>query len=239
MYFHVVLFWSDISFEIPELPEIPDGTLSAPVAQSLISEKEKLSRTVSSSSSTASSCSSFHLSLSKTNRYHSVQTVFMLQPQRDDLMDRNYINHCLLSSISTASQDSGGFFLVKSGSLSRSTSTWASPVADTTTLQNITTSSSYSLDPSPTVAPNTSAAALSTPENQGPAPLPKSTGPIAPNPGQMKSPTQKQSTDQGQLEPILEAPPDSPRAFVKITSPYKRKSNSTRNLLSNKEQASS
>ncbi|TMS22447.1 SH3 domain-binding protein 1 [Larimichthys crocea] len=61
------------------------------------------------------------------------------------------------------------------------------------------------------------------PENQGPAPLPKSTGPIAPNPGQMKSPTQKQSTDQGQLEPILEAPPDSPRAFVKITSPYKPK----------------
>ncbi|KAE8284480.1 SH3 domain-binding protein 1 [Larimichthys crocea] len=75
------LFPEDISFEIPELPEIPDGTLSAPVAQSLISEKEKLSRTVSSSSSTASSCSSFHLSLSKTN--------------------------------STASQDSGGFFLVK------------------------------------------------------------------------------------------------------------------------------
>ncbi|TKS90092.1 SH3 domain-binding protein 1 [Collichthys lucidus] len=184
------LFPEDISFEIPELPEIPDGTLSAPVAQSLISEKEKLSRTVSSSS-TASSCSSFHLSLSKTN--------------------------------STASQDSGGFFLVKSGSLSRSTSTWASPVADTTTLQNITTSSSYSLDPSPTVAPNTSAAALSTPENQGPAPLPKSTGPIAPNAGQIKSPTQKQSTDQGQLEPILEAPPGSPRALVKITSPYKPK----------------
>ncbi|KAF1374155.1 hypothetical protein PFLUV_G00246610 [Perca fluviatilis] len=178
------LFPEAVSFEIPDHPEVPDASL--PVAQSLVSEKEKVSRTVSSSSSTASSCSSHHLPLSKTN--------------------------------STASQDSGCFFLVKSGSVSRSgTSTWASPVADTAapTHQSTTSSSSSSLGPSPAVVPNSSAACSSTA-------LPKATGSL-PTPGQIRSPTQKQCSDQGLLEPILEAPPDSPRAFVKITSPYKPK----------------
>ncbi|KAM8729272.1 SH3 domain-binding protein 1 [Acanthopagrus schlegelii] len=186
------LFPEAVSFEIPELPEIPEETLPPPVSQSLMSEREKLSRTVSSSSSTASSCSSFHLPLSKTN--------------------------------STASQDSGGHFLVKSGSVSRSgTTTWASPVAETAapSHQNTTSSSSPSVNPCPVVISNTSTACSSAP-NQGPVPLPKATGP-APSTGQIRSPTQKQSPDQGQLEPIFEAPPDSPRALVKISSPYKPK----------------
>lgn len=134
-------------------------------------------------------------------------------------------NICLFPPISTASQDSGSFFLVKSGSLSRSgTSTWASPVVEAAapTHQNTASSSSSSLDPSPAGASNTSTACSST-ANQSPSPLPKATG-APPNPGQMRSPTQKQSPDQGLLEPILEAPPNSPREFVKITSPYKRKS---------------
>lgn len=67
--FSLGYIWPAVSFEIPDLPEVPDGNLPAPVAQSLISQKEKLSRTVSSSSSTASSCSSHHLPLSKTSRY--------------------------------------------------------------------------------------------------------------------------------------------------------------------------
>ncbi|XP_074476702.1 SH3 domain-binding protein 1 [Sebastes fasciatus] len=181
------LFLEAVSFEIPDLPEVPDGSLPIPVAQSLISEKEKVSRTVSSSSSTASSCSSHHLPLSKSN--------------------------------STTSQDSSGFSLVKSGSVSRGgTSTWGSPVADTAapTHQNATSSSSSSLNPSPAVASNASAACGSTA-------LPKATG-SAQNPGQVRSPTQKQCPDQGQLEPILEAPPDSPGVtLVKINTPYKPK----------------
>nr|XP_046232715.1 SH3 domain-binding protein 1 [Scatophagus argus] len=185
------LFPEAVSFEIPDLPEILDGTLPTPAAQSLISEKNKLSRTISSSS-TASSCSSFHLPLSKTN--------------------------------SNASQDSGGLFLVKSGSVSRTgTSTWASPAAETAapTQQNTTSTSSPPLNPSPIVTSSITTACSST-ANQGPAPIPKATG-AAPNPGQSRSPTQKQCSDQSQLEPILEAPPDSPSAIVKISSPYKPK----------------
>ncbi|XP_070847098.1 SH3 domain-binding protein 1 [Chaetodon trifascialis] len=181
------LFPEAVSFEIPELPEVPDG---APVSQSLMSEKDQLRRTVSSSS-TASSCSSYHLTLSKAN--------------------------------STSSQDSGSF-LVKSGSVSRGgTSSWASPVAETAaqTHQNTTSSSSSSINSSPVVAPNTSTACGST-ANRGPSPLPKVTGAAA-NPGQIRIPTQQQCSDQGQLDTILEAPPDSPRALVKISSPYKPK----------------
>ncbi|XP_076616732.1 SH3 domain-binding protein 1 [Chaetodon auriga] len=184
------LFPEAVSFEIPELPEVPDGALPAPVSQSLMSEKDLLRRTVSSSS-TASSYSSYHLPLSKAN--------------------------------STASQDSGNFS-VKSGSVSRSgTSSWASPVAETAaqTHQNTTSSSSSSVNSSPVVAPNTSTACSST-VNLGPPPLPKVTGAAA-NPGQNRTSAQKQCSDQGQLDPILEAPPDSPRAFVKISSPYKPK----------------
>jgi len=55
------------------------------------------------------------------------------------------------------------------------------------------------------------------PTCQSPTLLPKA---AAANP----SPPETACSDPGQLESILEAPPDSPRAFVTISSPYKRKS---------------
>ncbi|KAF3853328.1 hypothetical protein F7725_014016, partial [Dissostichus mawsoni] len=111
--------------------------------------------------------------------------------------------HTALSN--TASQDSGGFFLVKSGSMSRSgTSTWASPVNETPNHQNTSSGSSSPSIPVPPAAPRL----LLKQRDQ------------LPNPGQSRSPSQKQSADQNLLEPILEAPPDSPRALVKITLPY-------------------
>ncbi|XP_026206522.1 SH3 domain-binding protein 1 [Anabas testudineus] len=183
------LFPEAVSFEVPDLPEVPDVTLPSPVTHSVVAEKEKLSRTVSSSSSTTSS-SSFHLPLSKTS--------------------------------STASQDSGAFFLVKSGSVGRSgTTTWGSPACEKAAPAhpNTMSSSSSSLNPSPIPISSASAASSST-ANQCPVPPPRAT---APNSGQTRSPIQKQFSDQGQLEPILEAPPESPKAFVKITSPYKPK----------------
>lgn len=134
-------------------------------------------------------------------------------------------HHVLLSKTnSTASQDSGGFFLMKSGSVSRSgTSTWASPTAESTTpaQQNTTPSSSSSIDPISLLAPNAFTACSST-ANQNPPPPPTATGSVS-SPGQTWTPTQRQCSDQGQLEPILEAPPDSPRAFVKLSTPYKPK----------------
>eukprot|EP00064_Thunnus_orientalis_P013178 superscaffoldBa00002111_g13215 len=128
------------------------------------------------------------------------------------------------NNLSTASQDSGGFFLIKSGSVSRSgTSTWASPTAESTTpaQQNTTPSSSSSIDPISLLAPNAFTACSST-ANQNPPPPPTATGSVS-SPGQTWTPTQRQCSDQGQLEPILEAPPDSPRAFVKLSTPYKPK----------------
>nr|XP_019938980.1 PREDICTED: SH3 domain-binding protein 1-like [Paralichthys olivaceus] len=185
------LFPEAVSFEIPDLPEFPDVTIPVPLAPSLISEKEKLSRAVSSSSTTSSG-SSYHLALSKTN--------------------------------SAASQDSGSFFLLKSGSVSRSgTSTWASPAAEPTALtqKNTTSSGLSSLTPDPILASNTSAVGSST-ANQSPCPLPRVTG-STPNPGQTKTPTQKQCSDKGQLESILEAPPRSPTMMLKQTSLHKPK----------------
>lgn len=164
-----------VSFEIPELPELPEPTLSAPVAQCVMSQKDKLNRSMSSSSTT-SSCSSFHLPLSKTN--------------------------------SETSQDSGAFFLVKSGSVSRAgTTTWASPVAET--------------PPSlaqPSTTPSTSATVdpiLALTANMIPSPPPRAAGSTS-----SSGPTQKQCSD---LEPIMEAPPDSPRALLKMSVPYKPK----------------
>lgn len=119
---------------------------------------------------------------------------------------------------STASVDSG-FFMLKSGSVGSrgSGSTWTSPTAETAppTQQSSAFSSSSSLNPGPGPVSNTSSSCSST-TNQNQPPLPRSTGP-APNPGQTRSPTQKQSSDQSQLEPILEAQPTSPQAFVRIT----------------------
>ncbi|XP_062298626.1 SH3 domain-binding protein 1 [Scomber scombrus] len=168
------LFPEAVSFEIPELPELPDATLSAPVAQCVMSQKDKLSRSMSSSSTT-SSCSSYHLPLSKTN--------------------------------SETSQDSGAFFLVKSGSVSRGgTTTWASPATETPSpiQQSTTPGSSATLDP-----------ILALTANLNPSPPPRAVGSTS-----SSGPTQKQCSD---LEPIMEAPPDSPRALLKMSVPYKPK----------------
>ncbi|XP_030610989.1 SH3 domain-binding protein 1 [Archocentrus centrarchus] len=172
--------------------EIPElPEMDVSLPSPVVSEKGKLSRTASSASSTASSSSAYHFPLSKTN--------------------------------STASQDSGISFLVKSGSVSSrsSTSTWAGPEAETAapTHQNTAPSTSSLTDPGPFLPSNSTAACSST-ANQNPTPVPRPPG-STPNPGQTQSPTQRQISDQNQLEPILEAPPDSPRAFVKIASPFK------------------
>ncbi|XP_014894235.1 SH3 domain-binding protein 1 [Poecilia latipinna] len=178
------LFPEAVDFEIPEFPEVPDAP--APAAQPFFSEKDRLSRTVSSSSST-SSCSSFHLPLSKSN--------------------------------STASQDSGGVFRAKSGSVgSRSGTTWGSPASDLAANQNAASSGSSESSTAP--APRSSSGSGST-QDQIPTPSPRAT---VPNPAApTRNLTQRQSLDQAQLEPILEAPPDSPKATLTIASPYKPK----------------
>ncbi|KAG7226522.1 hypothetical protein INR49_003844 [Caranx melampygus] len=118
-----------------------------------------------------------------------------------------------------ASQDS---FLVKSGSVSRShTSTWATPAAEPAAPAPQNTTSSITSSQNPSVPAPSASTACSSTVNQCPSPLPRATG-SAPSQGQSRSPTQKQNSEQGQLEPILEAPPDSPRALVKMASPYKR-----------------
>ncbi|KAM9424580.1 bargin isoform 2-T2 [Pholidichthys leucotaenia] len=178
------LFPEAVSFEIPDIPEVLDGSQPAPV----IPTKSKLSR-AGSSSSTASSCSSYHCPVFKTN--------------------------------STTSQGSGAIFLEKSGSVSSrsSTSTWDSPVAETAqpNHRNPSSSSSCSLNPSPDPASSMTA-------NQKPPPPLKAVESVQ-NQGQLRSPTHNQSSDQGQLEPILEAPPDSPSVLVTISTPYKPKRN--------------
>ncbi|XP_029383239.1 SH3 domain-binding protein 1 [Echeneis naucrates] len=181
------LFPEAVSFEVPDLSEVPEVTLPALVAQPQLSGNEKLSRAVSSSSTASSS--SHHLPLSKTN--------------------------------STASQDSGGFFVVKSGSVSRSgTSTWGSPDDPAApTHQDTTSSNSSPQNPTHTAASSTSTACSLTMNPNPPLPPPPRASGAAPNSSQ----TQRQCSDQGQLEPILEAHPDSPKAFVKITTPYKPK----------------
>ncbi|XP_037319620.2 SH3 domain-binding protein 1 [Pungitius pungitius] len=105
-------------------------------------------------------------------------------------------------SSSAASQDGVSAVPEKSGSGIRGgTSTWARPVADSAAPCPPTPSSS-SPPLNPAVAPNA--------------------GPMAPpNPLPVRNPSVKQSSDQSQLKPILEVPPDSPKAFVTIVSPYK------------------
>ncbi|XP_054914062.1 SH3 domain-binding protein 1 [Poeciliopsis prolifica] len=171
------LFPEAVDFEIPDLPEALEAP--APAAQTFFSEKERLSRTVSSSSST-SSCSSFHLPLSKTN--------------------------------SSTSQDSGGVFRSKSGSVGSrsSTTTWGSPASDPAANQNA--ASSGSSESSATPSPRSSCGSGSTPDQ---IPTPRAT---APNPvPQVRNLTQRQSLDQNQLEPILEATPESPKATLTMT----------------------
>lgn len=65
------LVWSAVSFEIPDLPKIPDGNLSAPASHTLTLVKDKVCKTDSSSSSVTSSSSWKHPPLSKMNRYRS------------------------------------------------------------------------------------------------------------------------------------------------------------------------
>lgn len=104
----------------------------------------------------------------------------------------------MVHGFSTASQDSGSIFLVKSGPASCSgASTWSGPTADTAAAS----SSSASISTSSIVTSNTN--------------------PVL-NPGQVRNPPQKQCSDQNQLEPILEAPLDSSVEFVKMSSPFKR-----------------
>lgn len=112
-------------------------------------------------------------------------------------------------ALSTASQDSGAFFLTKSGSVGSrgGTTTWASP----------TTEAATSAHQSPTLCCS-SFELCTNPSNQNPTPPLR-----APNSGQIKNPTQRPNSDQDLLEPILEAPPDSPIASLNISSPYKRK----------------
>uniref|UniRef100_A0A8C7LGD6 SH3-domain binding protein 1 n=1 Tax=Oncorhynchus kisutch TaxID=8019 RepID=A0A8C7LGD6_ONCKI len=120
----------------------------------------------------------------------------------------------LCKTISSASQDSGGFFIIKSGSIGRRTTTWGNPASDPPCSTPLNRTQSPSPVPSPTLV-----------HNPSPLPSPKlAPGPTlvpSPPPVSVCSPTQKQSPESGSLEPILEAPPDSPRATLKITSPYK------------------
>lgn len=122
---------------------------------------------------------------------------------------------CLFLTLSTASQDSSGFFLMKSGSVSSrsSATTWVSSTTEeATSNQSNTTPSSLSTE---------SGASSS---NENPTPPQRGAG-SAPNPCQMKNSTQRQNSDQGLLQPILETPPDSPIVFMMSSSPYKRKLN--------------
>ncbi|XP_056153249.1 SH3 domain-binding protein 1 [Lampris incognitus] len=109
---------------------------------------------------------------------------------------------------STASNDGGGFFLVKSGSVSRvATSTWDSPATDLA-------GNTSSILPS-TLAPSP---ASSSTANQMPSLLSRMSAPI---PFKTRTPSQRQGSEQGHLESITEAPPNSPRAKLKIASPCK------------------
>ncbi|MEQ2200692.1 hypothetical protein XENOCAPTIV_001742, partial [Xenoophorus captivus] len=102
------------------------------------------------------------------------------------------------------------------------TTTWGSPTPETAANDNAGSSGSPMFESSTVTAPSPSSGSGSTPY-QIPSPPPRSTVP-APNPGgQMRNLTQRQSLDQVQLEPILEAPPESPKAMLTIGSPYKQK----------------
>ncbi|XP_064868724.1 SH3 domain-binding protein 1-like isoform X2 [Oncorhynchus nerka] len=127
----------------------------------------------------------------------------------------------LCKTISSGSQNSGGLFIFKSGSFVHRTTTWGNSASDPPsstplTRTSVQTQSTFPIS-SPTLVHNTS-----------PLPSPKlSPGPTlvpSPPPVSVCSPTQKQSPESESLEPILEAPPDSPKAILTITSSYKLKS---------------
>lgn len=114
------LFPEDVSFEVPDSPGAMDATIPAPAVQSPFFKKQNVNRTISSSS-TASSCPSLHLPLSKTNSAASVDSGLFL-----------------MKSGSTSSHSS-------------STSTWTSPTADTAapTHQSSTSSNPSCCNPTP------------------------------------------------------------------------------------------
>ncbi|XP_031691172.1 SH3 domain-binding protein 1 [Oncorhynchus kisutch] len=127
----------------------------------------------------------------------------------------------LCKTISSGSQNSGGLFIFKSGSFVHRTTTWGNSASDPPsstplTRTSVQTQSTFPIS-SPTLVHNTS-----------PLPSPKlSPGPTLvpfPPPVSVCSPTQKQSPESESLEPILEAPPDSPKAILTITSSYKPRS---------------
>ncbi|KAM6951003.1 bargin [Aplochiton taeniatus] len=126
--------------------------------------------------------------------------------------------HSALSKTnSSASQDGGGYFLVKSGSVSRGTITWGTPSTEPLDpTQCTSTALNPAQVPSPTLLAHPSP--ISSPtwvQSPGPAAAP------APNPNQAASAGQKQSSETVPLETIIEAPPDSPIASLKISSPFK------------------
>ncbi|KAM3859835.1 SH3 domain-binding protein 1 [Diretmus argenteus] len=176
-----------------EIPELPESP-GVTLSGPAGGEKERLSRTTSSSSSSTASSSC------------------------------SSSNHPSLSKTSsTASQDSGGgYCLMKSGSASRGgTTTWGSPAAETVGPgPSQPEPASSTVAPSTTLSSNAPTASGST-TIQSPSPLPRTSGP---KPVQTRSPTPSQSSDPtGHLEPILEAQPESPKALLTITSPYKPK----------------
>ncbi|KAM8836781.1 bargin isoform 2-T2 [Spinachia spinachia] len=223
------LFPEAASFEILEPPDVPDMSTPPPSAQSQISEKEKVRRTASSSSTTSTG-STYHLLLSKTNSTASQDSVGSVVGKSGSGTRGGTSTWAQPVADSAAPTQPCSTSVGKSGSGTRDgTSTWAQPVADSAapTQPCSTSSSSPFLNPSPAVASNTSAAC-------GPVALPKATG-SAPNPGPIRNPSLKQSSDQSQLKPILEAPPDSPKAFVTITSPSIRTFNRTKANQANEQ----
>ncbi|XP_029932960.1 SH3 domain-binding protein 1 [Myripristis murdjan] len=131
---------------------------------------------------------------------------------------------------STTSQDSGSYCLMKSGPLTRcGSTTWGGPASDTAAPTHPILTSTHS---SPVQAPSCNTSAVSNPAvTQNPSPLPRAAP--APSPAQPRGQNQRPGSDSAQLEPILEAPPDSPKALVKITTPYKPKRSFNMNKLVN------
>lgn len=83
------LVWPDVSFEIPDVPKVPDENLSAPASQTLMLVKEKVCKTESSSSSITSTNSWQHTPLSRMNRYRSDSADSVsTQPQFRRISDR-------------------------------------------------------------------------------------------------------------------------------------------------------
>ncbi|XP_041756255.1 SH3 domain-binding protein 1-like [Coregonus clupeaformis] len=124
----------------------------------------------------------------------------------------------LCKTLSSASQDSGGLLIFKSGSIGHRTTTWGNQASDPPGSTPLTPTQVQTQSTSPVSSPTLV-------HHTSPLPSPKlDPGPTlvpSPPPVSVCIPTQKQSPEPGSLEPIIEAPPDSPKAILKITSPYK------------------